>query len=194
MVSEIVDGKQVLARDYSVSVIDVAGRNEARVQSIRLARYMNEIGISNGDKLKVPKNVLSGNEEMQKGFLQALFTADGHVSGNSSKGVSVRLTSISDSLLKDVQRLLLNFGIISKIYSNRRTKSMRLLPDGKGGLKEYLCNAYGDLVISQSSLIRFDKYIGFLSEAKNIMLKDLISTYKEGPYQDNFIVRFKKLI
>ncbi len=194
MVSEIVDGKQVLARDYSVSVIDVAGRDEARVQSIRLARYMNEIGISNGDKLKVPKNVLSGNEEMQKGFLQALFTADGHVSGNSSKGVSVRLTSISDSLLKDVQRLLLNFGIISKIYSNRRTKSMRLLPDGKGGLKEYLCNAYGDLVISKSSLIRFDKYIGFLSEAKNIKLKDLISTYKEGPYQDNFIVRFKKLI
>ncbi|MDP3917586.1 MAG: LAGLIDADG family homing endonuclease, partial [Candidatus Woesebacteria bacterium] len=194
MVTHLVDGKQMIARDYSVSVIDIKGRDEARVQSTRLARYMNEIGINKKTKLSVPENVLLGNQNMQKGFLQALFTADGHVAGTTKKGVSVRLTSISESLLKDVQKLLLNFGIVSRIYTNRRFESMRSLPDGKGGKKEYLCKAYSDLAVSKSSLIKFNKYVGFLSEAKNLKLENLISKYKEGPYKDNFVARFKELV
>lgn len=194
MVGQLVDGKQMLARNYSVSVIDIKGRDEARVQSTRLARYMNEIGIHKNFKHKVPETVLLGNEEMQKGFLQALFTADGHVSGNIDKGVSVRLTSISDSLLKDVQRILLNFGVVSKIYTERRKEQKRFLPDGRGGSKEYLCKSYSDLVISKVSLKIFRDGIGFLSESKNIKLNTLLDEYKEGPYKENFLVRFKKLI
>ena len=194
MVEHLVDGKQMLARNYSVSVININDRDEARVQSTRLARYMNEIGIDKDSKLKVPETVLLGNEEMQKGFLQALFTADGHVGGNAEKSVSVRLTSISDSLLKDVKRILLNFGIVSKIYTERRKEQKRFLPNGRGGSKEYLCKSYSDLVISKSSLKVFKDNIGFLSECKNIKLVTLLNEYKEGPYKENFIARFKKLI
>ena len=56
----------------------VAERNEARVQSSRLR----EIAVENGlvdEKLTVPEPVLLGTEDMQRGFLQALFTADGTV-------------------------------------------------------------------------------------------------------------------
>ena len=70
-------------------------------------------------KLQVPPTVSRGSHEMQKGFLLALFTADGSVQGTWRKGF-VRLTSVSQDLLEGVQRLLLNFGIASHIYKNRR--------------------------------------------------------------------------
>lgn len=194
MVSKVVDGMQVLSRDYSVSVIDIKGRGEARVQSVRLARYLNNNGISKGTKLKVPERVFLGKEEMQRGFLQALFTADGHVAGSTEKGVSVRLTSISESLLKDVQRVLINFGIVSKIYTERRKEMKRSLPDGKGGTKKYLCKAYHDLVISKTGLNSFSENIGFLSEVKNLKLDSLLARYIKGPYRQNFYARFTKLI
>ena len=47
------------------------------------------------EKLQVPESVLRGSREMQLGFLQALFTADGHVEiGDKSRGAVV-LTSKS---------------------------------------------------------------------------------------------------
>ncbi len=186
MVSALVNG--------SISVINIKGRDEARVQSDRLARYLNENGISRGNKLLVPEKVFEGSEEMQKGFLQAIFTADGHVENNLKKGVNVRLTSISEALLKDVQRLLLNFKIFSRIYTQRRPEQKRLLPDGHGGRKEYLCKAYHDLVISKSSILDFANEIGFLSEAKNIKLADSVAKFVRGPYKNNFVARFVELI
>ena len=68
----------VLNREYATGVVAVAERNEARVQSSRLR----EIAVENGlvdDKLTVPETVFLGTEDMQRGFLQALFTADGTV-------------------------------------------------------------------------------------------------------------------
>ena len=65
----------------AVSVIGVKGRDEARVQSDRLGMYLNENGIRSGHKLVVPQRVFEGSEDMQKGFLQSLLTADGHVEG-----------------------------------------------------------------------------------------------------------------
>lgn len=194
MVSHLVDGTQRLNRAYSISVIDIDGRDEARVQSQRLSRYLNDNGISKGSKLLVPERVLLGSEDMQKGFLQALFTADGHVAGTSEKGVSVRLTSISEPLLKDVQRLLLNFGIESRIYTDRRKEGKRLLPDGHGGMKEYLCKNYHDLVVSKSALRIFADEVGFLSEAKNSKLIRLLERYSRGPYKQTFLARFKELV
>ncbi len=92
---------------------------------------------------------------MQKGFLSALFTADGSAQGSIDKGASVRLTSVSQSLLEGVQRLLLNFGIASCMYKNRREQGMRDLPDGKGGKASYDCQAYHELAIARSNLVTF---------------------------------------
>jgi len=193
MVADLVDGRQLINRSYPVGVRMIKGRDEARVQSTRLWRYAKENGISQHDKLKVPRRVLRGCEQAQRGFLQALFTADGHVAGLPEKGVSVRLTSINLNLLKDIQRLLLNFGIASKIYCDRREEEKRYLPDGKGGYKKYLCSAYHDLVISRSNLITFVKEIGFLAENKNVKLIEGLKKYTKGPYTEKFLVRFDHL-
>ena len=126
-------------RQYIVGVQKIQGRDESRIESTRLMHLVDPELLQN--KLQVPHSVLQGSHEMQKGFLSGLFTADGSVQGTMEKGISVRLTSISEQLLQGVQRLLLNFGITSCIYQNRREPKVRELPDGKGGMASYDCQA-----------------------------------------------------
>ena len=123
--------KAINGREYPIGVVAIEERDEARAQSARLREIAEEHGLL-GDKLQVPESVFRATEEMQLGFLQALFTADGHVEiGDKSRGAVV-LTSKSRRLLQDVQRLLLNFGIYSRIYNDRKAAGTSLLPDGTG--------------------------------------------------------------
>ncbi|QBD83767.1 hypothetical protein EPA93_43545 [Ktedonosporobacter rubrisoli] len=179
-------------REYPVGIIEITARNETRVESTRLLHLIDpELRES---KLQVPISVLRGSQEMQQGFLSALFTADGSVQGNLTKGISVRLTSISQTLLEDVQRLLLNFGIASRIYKNRRDQGIRNLPDGKGSTSAYTCQAYHDLTISKDNLFRFAQRIGFLTAEKQRKLEDFLTKYKYGPNHESFFATFEKLI
>jgi ribonucleoside-diphosphate reductase alpha chain len=138
---------------------------------------------------RVPCAVLAGSETMQQGFLQAIFTADGHVTGTPAKGVSVRLTSISMPLLQDVQRMLLNFGIASRIHRDRHPARVVAI---KGA--EVSCQADHDLVISRDNVLRFSEEIGFLTRTKNNALVTRVSSYgARGPYRESFTARFARL-
>jgi ribonucleoside-diphosphate reductase alpha chain len=111
-VDKLVEGRvsaSAIRNTYTVGVVDVAGRDEARVQSDRLRVLAEEYGIVSGNKLQVPEVVFRGTEEMQRGFLQALFTADGGVQQTVHKAVVVRLASSHLPLLEQVQILLSNF-------------------------------------------------------------------------------------
>ncbi|GER86403.1 intein-containing adenosylcobalamin-dependent ribonucleoside-diphosphate reductase [Dictyobacter vulcani] len=178
-------------RQYVVGAQKVADRDETRVESVRLLRLIDPELLSN--KLQVPPSVFRGNHEMQKGFLSALFTADGSVQGSIEKGASVRLTSVSQQLLEGVQQLLLNFGIYSRIYTERREAGSRELPDGKGGSSSYECQSYHDLVISKGSFSAFAHQISFLTQEKQSKLEDLVAAYKRGPYKEEFTATFKSL-
>lgn len=178
---------------YNLVPIKVKGRAETRLTSERLYTIATESGLTT-NKLQVPKEVLTGSENMQRGFLQALFSADGTVLGTLEKGVNVRLTSISSELLEGVQRLLLNFGIASKIYRNRRDAQQRFLPDGKGGSKEYSCQAYHELVVSKQNIIGFVEEIGFLQEAKQEKLEAFLGELKRGFYREDFTARVKDIV
>jgi len=123
----------------------------------------------------------------QKYILQGLFTADGTVANYSEKSQYVAFDSTSLNLIKGVQLLLLGFGIKSKIYKNRRAgKNTAMLPDGKGGIKEYAVREMHSLRISKSSRILFEELIGFMPEShKNSELAELnlsVSTYQDKPY------------
>ncbi len=179
-------------REYLISIQKIAERAESRVESVRLMHLVDPVLLEN--KLQVPPSVLRGSREMQKGFLSALFTADGSVQGNAEKGISVRLTSVSQDLLEGVQKLLLNFGIASYIYKNRRKEAIRELPDGKGGLASYNTQAYHDLMISLENLHTFAKQIGFMTVEKQSRLEEVLSKYVRGPYRENFLATFESLI
>ncbi len=180
---------------YHVGVNDVTGRDEARIGSTRLFRYVGEkFGLTSAGKLTgVPARILSGSEEAQRGFLQALFTADGHVSGRLDTGVSARLTSVSTPLLKDVQRMLLNFGIASRLYPERHPGRDAHLPDGKGGTNVSRSQADHDLVVARDNVARFVSEIGFLTHRKQDRLQSFVTGYRRGPYREPFVCRVKSL-
>ena len=122
----------------------------------------------------------------QKYILQGLFTSDGTVANYGEKSQYVALDSSSLQLLKDVQILLLGFGIKSKLYKNRRAgKLTSFLPDGNGGIKEYAVKEMYSLRISRSGRIKFEKLIGFMPESiKTQRLKRLnesIEVYEDKP-------------
>jgi ribonucleoside-diphosphate reductase alpha chain len=156
------------------------------VSSERLKEWAAAQGLME-NKHQVPASVFGGGEEMQRGFLQALFTADGQVSDGGEKGCSVRLSSSHLPLLKDVQRLLLNFGIACRIYEQRRAGGYRQMPDGHGGHKEYFHQPQHDLAISKTNLIQFANAIGFLTEAKQTKLANYLSRMTRGPYDEPFL-------
>jgi ribonucleoside-diphosphate reductase alpha chain len=192
------DVNEVLGQDaqtarYPVGVVEIASRNMANVSSIRLRKLVAEkYGLTAENKtVGLPLAVFRQSEEFQRGLLQALFTADGYVNGCPPRsGANVRLTSVSLPLLKDAQRMLLNFGIASRIYLERYPARIKEIH-----AKFYDCKALHELVVSRSNVARFATEIGFLSFTKqNILLHRLSQYTGRRPFQEHFTARFESLI
>ncbi len=183
-------------KSYRVGVLALSRYNKCTVKSMRLAQVLAEYGLTPQTKCAVPSVVFTGTEEMQRGFLQALFSADGTVLGTPNSGVSIRLGSIHLPLLQDIQRVLLNFGIASSIYTNRKGERIgtTVMPDGRGGHARYPTQPWHELVISKSNLWVFAERIGFLLSAKQHKLDRLLALYTKGPYHESFWATFKSLI
>jgi ribonucleoside-diphosphate reductase alpha chain len=120
-----------------------------------------DLNSSPENKLAVPSIVFKGAEEMQRGFLQGLFSSDGTVHIDAEKGDHIRLTSISEKLLREAQQLLLNFGIASTLYLN-------------------------ELRLSKANIETFAREIGFLATAKQEKLETILANRKRTPYQECF--------
>ncbi|TVQ30418.1 MAG: vitamin B12-dependent ribonucleotide reductase, partial [Phycisphaeraceae bacterium] len=126
--------------------------------------------------------------------LRGLFTADGGVANYGEKSQYVFLDSTSLELLRQTQLLLLGFGIKAKIYENRRAigQDKAMLPDGKGGMREYVVQQMHSLRISRASRIVFEKEIGFLAaSAKARQLAEL--NQRVGVYADSMTDRVASL-
>ncbi len=129
-------------------------------------------------------NIYLLDKHSQAAVLRALFTTDGTVANYGEKSQYVSLDSSSLELLKQVQLLLLGFGIKSKLYENRRAGgNTAILPDGRGGMKEYPVCQMHSLRISRSSRIVFQQEIGFLPESakseKLAMLNRQVGAYTD---------------
>ena len=172
-------------REYKFSVAETESRCLTSVSSGRLGKYAVQVGLEE-NMLMIPDRVMAGSEEMQKGFLQALFEADGTVSSTSRSGHSVRLASTSEELLEEVQLLLLNFGVYSRIYKNRKPAKLSLMPDSDRNLAMYQSKPYHDLVISGRSVITYAEKIGFLSEHKAGKLNKIVESYTRDPCKENW--------
>lgn len=131
----------------------------------------------------------------QAAALRGLFTADGTVANYGDKSQYVSLDSTSEELLKQVQLLLLGFGIKAKLYRNRRASDAdtALLPDGRGGTKEYAVKQMHSLRISRASRFVFEREIGFMPEsAKADRLAAL--NQRVSAYRDDLTDRVKSLV
>jgi ribonucleoside-diphosphate reductase alpha chain len=126
---------------------------------------------------RVPESVFQANSLFVKSFLRGLFTADGTVDRDGA----VRLTSKYKELLKDVQQLLLLYGIKSKLYP-RPYKRKFYYTTKRGIKKEYTTQEYYELVISGYSRKLFYQKIGFFGEKQIKLQNKLAKTKIDEPY------------
>ncbi len=171
--------------------VNINGVKSTRVKSNYLTSLINRFDILSNKNIN--KNIWSCSSNFCEGLLKGWFDADGSVQGNQNKGISVRLCSTNLNNLKIAQQILQKIGIFSKIYTNREDDRYKLMPDGKGAYKQYLCKAWHDLVISNESIVKFNEYIGFNNKEKQNKLIDLISQYKRSPNKDKFQVTINSI-
>ncbi len=123
-----------------------------------LTRWLRELGIwSKGAADKhAPDDLFRQPQEIVAAFLRGLFHADGSiVEFKKKKRYAVKLTTISERLARDVQHLLIRFGIIATIR-NDKFRPSSLVFDGKG--------LWSVVIGSILEANKFIEEIGFLNQ------------------------------
>ena len=141
--------------------------------------FIKNLGIESwhADEKCVPSSIFTASREAVIGFLQGLFSADGTVGYLEDKTSYIRLTSKSEKLLKQVQVLLINLGVKSKIYDRSREPSRGFeYINKKGETKDYaLDGVCFELSISRNAVSIFLEKIGFLCNKKSVKIEKLLS-------------------
>lgn len=155
-------------------------------------RFLESLGLvtEDGRSDRVPTALWRAPRDAVVGFLQALFTAGGtvNVSGSDRTSCSISLASSTPELLKEVQILLQNFGIASKLRL-RRKAGRRSMPDGYGSVKEYDHKARYELILDKINRDRFLLRIGFLSPAKQAKCEHCVRGRRKEPAAERFLVQ-----
>ncbi len=154
-----------------------------------IAEFLERLGVKKvlpQDKL-VPEKLFTATKEAIIGFLQGLFTADGTVGIDKNKGnYYIRLTSKSEKLIKEVQLLLLNLGIISRIYNrSRKPENKFSYMTVKGEYKTYYSDGkLWELHLSKGSARRFLEEVGFMEDKHKEKVQEFLrhEQYKEEFY------------
>jgi intein/homing endonuclease len=111
----------------------------------------------------VPWSILRSPGSVVAAYLSGLFEADGGLEGD---GRTISLSSASLKLLNEVQILLNNFGITSRVR-------------GKFN-KKYQRNYYVLAILGYRSRVIFAEKIGFITDRKNLLLMRGIVSGSEG--------------
>ncbi len=163
------------------------GTVQLRVGSEAVRELFRGIGITTAraHEKRAPAAIFTAPPEVQAAFLRGLFGADGCVSRVETDGKANRyvgLGSRSDSLLRDVLRLLSSFGIRGRIYQI----SEAVVPSftytrNDGTTAAYQSRRGFDLRITGTDLERFAEAIGFSTPRKNAALAAVLR--QSGRYQ-----------
>jgi hypothetical protein len=110
---------------------------------------------------RLPESIWDAPEDGVRGFLRGMYATDGSAFRPAGrKGIRVNLYSVSDLFLKDVQLLLLQFGIHSRVQAPSRTRKKGRLTHPCG----YLQLATG------LDVLEFRNRIGIANQRKQAVL------------------------
>ena len=157
--------------------------------------FLRSLGLVTGDgrSNRVPTALWRAPRDAVVGFLQALFTADGTVNiSERAHTCTVRLASSEPDLLREVQILLQNFGISSKMRV-RRAAGRKAMPDGRGGLEEYAYKAQYELILDKTNRDRFSCEIGFLTTAKQEKVESWIARMRKRSNKEHFVTHIRSI-
>lgn len=164
---------------YPKMIQHTKNSQKLRFSNIRLGRVFDEIfNFNKESKHSVPEVVFKGTKECVQSYLQALFIADGTVNIISNDAVptfAIQLASIKKTLLEEVQILLANFGIRSKISKMRDAQEGAFnYTTVNGEEKSYASQALYRLNINGNNAIKYIEEIGFIG-AKQSKALDILA-------------------
>jgi len=115
----VVGGKRYC---YSRTIKSGNEIHEVDVQELSAIRRspLAELVGSRSDEKFIPEAIWSGRVEAKRVFLRALYEGDGSVSALPRNSIQISYSTRSDRLARDVQQLLLEFGIASRISRSAR--------------------------------------------------------------------------
>ena len=178
-----------LGRNDGVSVVDGATGARLAFGSRPVVDLFKQFAVldERSDRKRFKDDVYNLDRQSLSALLSGVFTADGTVANSGEKSQYISLDSTSLELLRQVQLLLLSFGVKAKIYQNRRSGDLvAILPDGTGGGKSYPVKQMHSLQISRSSRFIFEREIGFHpASPKSAALAKLNA--EVGVYEDRLV-------
>ena len=147
-------------------------------------RLLQQLGLhpEKGVAKHVPEPIFRAPQEITAAFLRGLFDADGTVSTPSQRPM-IALSSISECLIREVQLLLLQFGIFSSITvykaadkNRRRTTPFRYRTvGGEERIYQSKHDLYKLCITSYPCLERFARYIGSALTARQRKIAALLA-------------------
>lgn len=173
--------------------VKVKNRGEYHMALGYLKRLAAKLGLEPRTKT-ITAEMEKSSSEFCIGLLRGLFDSDGSMQWSQHKGVSIRLAQSNLEILKAVQRILLRFGIFAKIYKKRRDKGFSKMPNGKGGVKEYLRKPQHELVISKENILYFCRSISFGNSDKMVRLEKAAKSYRRRMNRERFIAMVEEII
>ncbi len=147
--------REILAKHFGINAKPHRYGNQIKL-GVRGEAYRWLESIVKSNEKRVPEIVYRLKPKEIAAFLRGLFSADGYVDND----MAIRLTSKDRKLLRDVQDLLLLFGVLSKIYE-RPYESEFHYTTRDGEEKTYRAKGYHELVIANYSRKLFAEKIGF---------------------------------
>lgn len=145
--------KRIFGKEFSKTT---SGKYDYELRDIEAKRSLISFGLSEtyARHKRIPDWIRFAPKEYISLFLRGLFDTDGTV----EKGGSVSFSSASSDLVRGVQLMLLNFGIVARSYERKKKYNNQL---------QHYIVIYGDFVT------KFQSEIGFSVERKKARLKSV---------------------
>ncbi len=126
-------------------------------------------GKINKDKFVVPINY---SVKTRVDWLSGFVDADGCVNKSNKGATSIQISSVEPDFLKDIQIMLTTLGVKTNI-SKVRDAGMYPMPDGRGGLKDYVHKESYVLYITHDG-VRQLVGLGFNPHRLNLVIHDYV--------------------
>ena len=137
----------------------------ARIQSVIVRAYLEALGVnwSLSSQKTIPNSILRSPKNCVVAFLSALIGLECHIAKHGENAVTFDLIMASEKMIRQVQLMLLNFGVVS-----RRTLKRSMATNGSRIMRDYW-----RLIVSGSRNIEALANLGVYENRKNEALEVL---------------------
>jgi replicative DNA helicase len=139
-----------------------------------LTTWIRGLGVwkKTGERKRVPSVIEQQSDDVIASFLRGLFHADGSLSRKpESTSVTLRLSTISEALARDVQHLLIRLGIHATVKCDTRNI---------GGYRTQTSAIWTVVITDRTNVTAFMERIGFLGKKHQFAVERLITTKQNG--------------